>query len=209
VEPNPSEYASFDSRYTMRYVRLLPQAIERVWQAVTDAEQLNLWLMPVTEVDPRLGGRCRFSWGGPREDGTDGEVLVFEPPRRVRYETDAGAIEFLLEPHPEGTRFTFLQLFDADYRADPMADLPGGGLAAGPETPWRPGFLAGFHLAFEGLRTFLAMDLPADRISKGSRHVVELANGGAKERQKHDSYGPWARLCEIYEDIIREQCPPE
>jgi uncharacterized protein YndB with AHSA1/START domain len=208
MEPNPTEYAAFDSRYTLRYVRVFPQAIERVWKAVTDADQLNLWFMPVTEIEPRLGGRCLFSWGGRRQDGHEGEVLVFDPPGRVRYGTDGGAIEFLLEPTADGTRFTFLQLFRDDFRHDAMAEQPGGGLPAGPDTPWRPGFVAGFHLTFEALRTFLAMDLPPERILAGSRHVVEIANKGDKEHFEKDPHGAWARLVEIYEEIIRAQCPP-
>ena len=48
---DPSDLASFDSRYTMRFVRVFPQPIERVWEAVTRAEQLDVWLMPVTEID--------------------------------------------------------------------------------------------------------------------------------------------------------------
>jgi uncharacterized protein YndB with AHSA1/START domain len=205
-----SDLASFDDRYTMRYVRILPHSIERVWEAVTVAEQLNVWLMPVTEIEPRLGGRCHLSWGGPRDVSNEGEVLVFDPPRRARYGSADAAIEFQLEPADGGTRFTFLQLFSTEFRHAAMDDQPGGGLPAGPDTPWRPGFVAGFHVAFDTLHRFLDEHWSQERILTESARVVEIANhpGGKESFEALADHGKWRDLVDVYEKIIREQCPP-
>ncbi len=42
----------------------------------------------------------------------------------------------------------------------------------------------------------------------GSRRVVEIANKGGKDHFERDPHGAWARLVEIYEEIIRSHCPP-
>jgi uncharacterized protein YndB with AHSA1/START domain len=207
---NRSDFASFDNRYTMRHVRILPHSIDRVWESVTQAEQLNLWLMPVTEIEPRLGGRCHFSWGERSDPVNDGEVLIFDPPNRVRYGTGEGAIEFQLETCAEGTRFTFLQLFPIDVRMDPMDELPGGGLPAGDDTPWRPGFVAGFHIAFDHLVRFLGEDWSQERIDAESARVVAIANrpGGKEHFEEEGDQRPWHDLVKTYTKIIREDCPP-
>ena len=80
-----SMLAVFVDRTTMRHERTYPHAIESVWDAVTTSEQLNVWLLPVSKVERRLGGRCSFSWGGPEEMSVVGEVTEWEPPRVVRY----------------------------------------------------------------------------------------------------------------------------
>ena len=208
-----SDLADFDSRYTMRYVRTLGAPVERVWRAVTDPEQLNVWLLPVTEIDLRPGGRCRFSWGAPGDTAREGSVLVYEPPHRVRYGTEDDAIEFVLEPAPEGTRLTFLQLFsdrfsqpDSDY--DP--DDPGAVLPA-PGTPWRPGFVAGFHVALDDLARFVADPWPPARIHAESERRIAIANDPNRRLEDEDEHEPglWRELVEVYTKRIRDRIPAE
>ena len=55
-----SMLAVFVDRTTMRHERTYPHGIESVWDTVTTSEQLNVWLLPVSKVDRRLGGRCSF-----------------------------------------------------------------------------------------------------------------------------------------------------
>ncbi|MDX1390331.1 MAG: SRPBCC domain-containing protein [Acidobacteriota bacterium] len=38
-------------------------AVSRVWQALTDAEQLRRWFPLSAEVDPHVGGSIRLTWG--------------------------------------------------------------------------------------------------------------------------------------------------
>jgi uncharacterized protein YndB with AHSA1/START domain len=80
------ELATFDDRWTLHYVRVFATPIARVWKAVTTAEELNVWLLPIARVEPRLGGQVSFTWGGPGKAPQVGEITVWEPPRRVRFQ---------------------------------------------------------------------------------------------------------------------------
>ncbi len=150
------DLATFDDQMTMRHVREYPHPIERVWDAVTTTEHLDVWLLPATQVERRHGGKCSFSWGGPVEASEVGEVTIFDPPRRVRYTAADGFLQFDLEDLGSGrTRLTFLQYIVAGTGLDP-SDWPGGDQPAGPDTPWKPGFVAGFHGMLDKLDDYLS-----------------------------------------------------
>ena len=57
----------FLDRYTMRYERFYPHPVERVWRALTSAEALDAWMMPITHVEARAGGPFSISFGGSEE----------------------------------------------------------------------------------------------------------------------------------------------
>jgi len=70
--------ARFISRHAMVYERTYPHAIELVWEAVSTSSHLDVWLLPVTSVERRVGGRCSFTWGGPDKPEQVGEVTTFD-----------------------------------------------------------------------------------------------------------------------------------
>ena len=135
-----SALGSFDSRFAMRHVRTYPHPIELVWEAVTTAEHLNAWMLPQCEVDPRIGGKCSFTWGDTNPDAWRDEMTIieFDPPRVVDY----GGIRFELEPVDGGkaTRLTFIQT---------MPPHPEQG------DQWIPDFCAGFHRMLDRIPAFL------------------------------------------------------
>src|SRR5688572_7289593 len=108
------DLASFDDRHTMRHTRVFAHPIKDVFDAVTRTEEMNLWMMPFCEVDPRLGGECAFTWGGawrkPREKrGEIGTVTAFEPPTLVEYTLPTSVLRFELEALDFGeTRLVFV-----------------------------------------------------------------------------------------------------
>jgi uncharacterized protein YndB with AHSA1/START domain len=146
------ELASFDDAWTLRYERVYPHPIARVWAAVTSAEQLDVWLAPACGVlvEPWLGGRCEFCFGGPNPDMAEhdpvdrstwshsGSITEFEPPNLVHYQLGASALRFELEEVDGATRLCFVHSF-----------------TPGPESPWRAGFMAGFHQMLRQLGTML------------------------------------------------------
>jgi len=150
---------TFDDRYTMRYIREYPHPVERVWEALVTAEHLDIWMMPANEVDAREGGRFDFTFQGPRSHpGTICELRLHEV---VDYAfDDGGHMRFELTPTAEGTRLAFLHSFPAGFISPPADDPddPGADLPGGPDTPWRPGFTAGFHLCLHDLGVFLDGD---------------------------------------------------
>ena len=97
---------------------VLPATVERVWAALTDADQLSAWLGGEVDVDPFPGGQIVV-----REDGgrlRRGVIVDLEPLRHLEIRWlphsrrigfvwgaddepagSAGDVEFLLEPLPE------------------------------------------------------------------------------------------------------------
>ena len=57
---------------------------EAVWRALTDADELIRWFAPAAEIEPRLGGTYKISWG----EGMDGvsEIVTFDVGRHLRLE---------------------------------------------------------------------------------------------------------------------------
>jgi uncharacterized protein YndB with AHSA1/START domain len=70
---------------------------ERVFQALTEKEDLERWFVKKAEIDLRPGGAIRLEWA---QDAVEiGKILVLEPPHRLSYTWEA------LEPSP--TTITF------------------------------------------------------------------------------------------------------
>lgn len=74
---------------SIEFERRLDYPIEAVWEAVTDPEQLAVWLGH-TVIDPREGGIITIE-SGPEHVPVDlrrttGRILVWEPPHVIEYE---------------------------------------------------------------------------------------------------------------------------
>lgn len=198
-----SPLAVFRDRNTLVYEREYPHPIERVWEAVSTGEHLDVWMLPESRVERRLGGSCAFGWGSPADDpaATRGTITVWTPPTAVQYSFDGSSaikgdesfMRFDLAPVGESsTRLLFtLHFLPAPDEAD--QEWPGGDLPA-PGTAWRPGFCAGYHGMLDELAPFLRGEWTADD------RAASLAAGGD---------GPDdARLIERYRAQIRDTCPP-
>ena len=85
---------------------VIPVGPDEVWEALTDPEQLEEWFANDVEFDPREGGEGIFRWSNDEErratvrEVVPGERLVLD------WDDDEGAVEFDLEPVPDGTRLT-------------------------------------------------------------------------------------------------------
>src|SRR5215831_14896381 len=86
------------------FINATPQ---RVFQALTEKEDLERWFVQKAEVDLRPGGAIRFEWA---PDAVEmGTILVCEPPHRLSYswevlEPTATTITFELTAENGGTR---------------------------------------------------------------------------------------------------------
>lgn len=103
---------------------VLPASRERVWQAVTQPEQLSQWMMGmVRDIDFRVGGEMRFSWENEPSPYT-GTIEAIEEPHRFAYRWFAYGVghphelfpaqpltlvEFILDEVAEGTRLTVVE----------------------------------------------------------------------------------------------------
>jgi uncharacterized protein YndB with AHSA1/START domain len=109
---------------------------ERVWGALTEAEQLTRWFPDkAAEVDLRPGGAIRIEW----QDGEfdDGTVEVVEEPSRFVFLWHGGGfdspqtrVEFTLEAVEGGTRLLVVESgfsrVREDKRASAWKDNDGG-----------------------------------------------------------------------------------
>ena len=82
---------------------VFPSSPDEVWEALTDADQLEEWFANDVELDPRPGGAGVFRW----DDGEErrATVVVAEPGERLVLDWDEeGEVEFTLEETDGGTR---------------------------------------------------------------------------------------------------------
>ena len=113
------------TRDTIEREMTLTAPIQRVWQAITDPQEVSEWFGVQAEIDLRPGGRIVFGWAEGRFLARVEEVA---PPTRFAHrwclardtEVDAGPttlVTFSLEPSNGGTR---LRLVESGF-----ASLPG------------------------------------------------------------------------------------
>lgn len=86
---------------------------ERVFRALTEADELERWWVTRAESEAEAGGRFRYVWEfeDPDKDGRqDGRYLEVTAPRRVRYPWDTGGVQtevvFEVEASDAGTQLT-------------------------------------------------------------------------------------------------------
>ena len=185
--------ATFDHRHAMRYARVYPHPIERVFEAVSTAEHLDVWMLPHCRVDRRLGGHWAFTFGGPDlAEAVTGAILAWDPPRLVDY----GGMRFELEALAKDlTRLTFIHTIAGKADNKPSNQI-GGDLPGGPDTPWRPGFVAGFHAMLDDLAGWL----------DGTLQPPELIDGAhPAHRGVHEPR--WLALVDVYREHIRQTLP--
>jgi len=194
--------AQFVDRWTMRYERRYPHPIDLVWEAVSTGEHLDVWMLPVSRVERRVGGRCSFTWGSPEEAGMQvGEVTEFDPPRAITYSfaEPAGSMRFALSPEGDGTllRFTLHWPVPPGARLEPE-EYPGGDLPAGPSTPWRPGFLAGYHEFLDDLAGYL-----------DGRFTVDDRAANLAQQLAGTPSAAFLSMVDRYREHVAAHCPPE
>lgn len=211
--------ATFVDRNTMRHVRVYPHPVERVWDAITDEEQVSKWMgFEVHFPELRVGATC--TWGPLDGAYFETEIVAIDPKTLIEHR----GMRFELSPHPDGCRFEFTQSFEPGQTYEEIPDDLGGDLPGGLDTPWRPGFVGGFHSAFDGLGRVLD-GLPPDHGEEPKDELFgAIVDEWAKQRvaQGHltqeaaDTYrrqlrsvAVWNELNEVYRKHIRETIPAE
>ena len=114
-----------DEKYVLRFERRLAHAPEKVWRALTEAEQLRQWFPTDIEGERKRGAKVRFVF---REDAPaaadmpellehdpvdlDGEFTEFDPPRLLAYTWGDQYLRWELDPIDEGCRLVFTHTFE-------------------------------------------------------------------------------------------------
>lgn len=188
--------ATFLDRHTMVYERVYPHDIELVWEAVSTAEHLDVWMLPESRVERRLGGAYAFGWGSSADDphATTGTITVWEPPTALEFAAtaDGSYMRFDLAAEGDSTRLRFTLHF---LPGDPTPEdaYLGADKPAGSDTAWRPGFVAGYHGFLDDLGLWLRGEwTKADR-------TASLENIETEE---------YLARIDHYRDHIAKSCPP-
>jgi uncharacterized protein YndB with AHSA1/START domain len=128
-------------RRTLRWALPIDAPAERIWQALTDEDELVQWFMPC-RIDLRYGGTFVFNL----DDSWSGTITRLEPPHVLevdvgnaftRFEVGVDAVAFV-DSIREGET-------PKGATATPGTDQPGG-----PGTHWA-GVAAGWHEFLEAL----------------------------------------------------------
>ncbi|MFK4103380.1 SRPBCC family protein [Streptomyces sp. NPDC019531] len=102
-----------DGRPAVRFSRTYDHPVARVWQFVTDADELAHWFPSHAEIELRPGGTIKFS-GDPHMDDSTGRVIAVDEPRHLSFEWGGDELHFDLEPlDDKRTRFTLTNVLSA------------------------------------------------------------------------------------------------
>jgi len=129
-------------RSVLRFERVLRHPPERVWSALTEADELTSWHPSPFEFDPEVGGTVRYGVGGLGPEMPDGEVTEYDPPRSLAYTWGEDVLRWELRPHDEGCLMVLTHTFDDRFKAARDA--------------------AGWHVCLEALSAALEGAKPAD-----------------------------------------------
>jgi uncharacterized protein YndB with AHSA1/START domain len=113
-------------KHALRYERRLEHPVERVWEALTEPDQLAQWLAAADELELAEGGRISLRWLNipdspdeweehgielgdvdPAEPAT-GTITELDPPRVIEYDTDKmGLMRWELRADGDGCVLVF------------------------------------------------------------------------------------------------------
>ena len=130
-------YETYEGKPAVRFERVYPHPVERVWRSITVPEELASWFPSQVEVDLREGGAMRFTDDPHLAEPMDGRELEPQQVLAPQEREDLGRVE--LAPEGDGTRLTLIQTLEADEAARNAA---GWHVCldklAGEDTDWEP-----------------------------------------------------------------------
>jgi len=109
-----------DGRPALRFERHLDHAIERVWRAVTEPDELARWFVSEVSWKPEAGEVFEAL-------GETGRITALEPPRLIAWSWGVERFSFELTPDGDGCLLVFTHVFNPQLG-------PGSQHAAGWET---------------------------------------------------------------------------
>lgn len=97
---------------TLRFERAYAHPIETVWAAVTDPRHQAVWFPQQILGRREAGAPLRFVTSVDPDDGFDGEMIAYDPPRLIEFSWGASRLRIELTPLGAGTRLVLAELLD-------------------------------------------------------------------------------------------------
>jgi uncharacterized protein YndB with AHSA1/START domain len=166
-QPSPlatAEYRADGDRWTLIFTRELRHPPEKVWAALTEADQVGAWAPFVTERDLDEPGDTTLTMvDGDTREPMPASVTRVEPPRLLEYTWGDDRLRWELEPGGPGTRLTLRHtLADRD---------------------WLPKVTAGWHLCLDVAERLLDGDpIPPIRGEDAMNYGWQELNDAYAER---------------------------
>jgi uncharacterized protein YndB with AHSA1/START domain len=98
-------------RWRLRFTRNLGHSPQKVWEAITQPEQLRTWFPQEIVGDWKTGARLQFK-SSDAEANFDGEVLAVQPPKLLEFKWGTDVLRFEITPSGSGSTLTLLDTFD-------------------------------------------------------------------------------------------------
>ena len=102
---------TIDGRNTLHFERRLRHPVEKVWRALTVADELRHWFPAAIEGERALGAPLRFVFDGDAAPPTEGEVTAFEPPKLFEFTWGGELLRWELRPDDAGCLLRFTHTF--------------------------------------------------------------------------------------------------
>src|SRR3954452_15035127 len=99
-------YETLDGGPAVRFERVYPFPVERVWRSVTVPEEMAAWFPSTVEADLREGGEMRFTFREHDMEPMRGRVVELDPPRVFAFLWGEELLRLELAPEGDGTRLT-------------------------------------------------------------------------------------------------------
>ncbi|MEY2398885.1 MAG: hypothetical protein QOJ00_2059 [Actinomycetota bacterium] len=98
----------------LTFVRDLKHPREKVWQAITDPQELAVWFPSTIDGDRVAGAPLKFVFPFPDAPVMEGTMRVCDPPSVMELEWGFDVLRITLDEIEGGTRLTLVDTF-ADY----------------------------------------------------------------------------------------------
>lgn len=103
-EPNDS-IAAVETVYRLDWNRVYRQPLERVWRAISNQDEITVWMKFPTRLEPRIGGAIHIDFSS--QGSLEGTVCNFEPPHLLIYTWGDSLVNWKLGADATGTRLHF------------------------------------------------------------------------------------------------------
>ena len=110
-------YETYEGKPAVRFERVYPHAVDRVWRMVTVPEELAAWFPSTVELDLREGGAMRFTVPDREVEPRAGRVVELDPPRLFAFLWGSDLLRLELAAEGDGTRLTLLQTLGSEDEA--------------------------------------------------------------------------------------------